>query len=306
MRVTNNMLSSQLLLNLNRNNSRMTELQNQLSTGRQINKPSDNPVGITYALRYRSELAYNEQYQSNVDSAVSWLDFSDTVMGQTGEIVQRLRELVVQASTGSNPQSALDSISQEVQQLKGQLVDVGNSQLNGKYVFNGQQYDVKPYDLPLGADGSVDTSAAALVKTDNFPVSYVVGDGIQLPVNITGNSIFGSPSDPDNLFTLMNRISDALQAGNYSQISSELVGIDSRHDTLLKNRAELGARSNRVELMQNRLADLNSNLTELQSKTEDADYAELLMKSKIQENIYNASLSAGSKIITPSLVDFLR
>ncbi|SDS98648.1 flagellar hook-associated protein 3 FlgL [Paenibacillaceae bacterium GAS479] len=306
MRVTNNMLSSQLLLNLNRNTGRMAELQNQLSTGRQINKPSDNPVGITYALRYRSELAYNEQYQKNVDSAVSWLDFNDTVLNQAGDIMQRLRELTVQASNGSNPQSALDSIREEVLQLQGQLIDVANSKLNGKYVFNGQQYDKKPYDMPPNADGTVNTTLAAAIETDNGTVDYVVGEDIQLPVNISGNTVFGTPGASDNLFAVMGRITSALQSGNYGALSNELASIDSRQEGLLKIRAESGARSNRIDLMQNRLADLGINLTELQSKTEDADYAGLLMKSKIQENIYNASLSVGAKIISPSLMDFLR
>ena len=75
---------------------------------------------------------------------------------------------------------------------------------------------------------------------------------------------------------------------------------------MLAIRSELGAKTNRVDLMMGRLDDLNINLTDLQAKVEDADYAELAMKSKIQENIYNASLSAGAKIISPSLVHFLR
>ena len=67
----------------------MNETQLQLATGRKINKPSDDPVGITYGLRYRAELASNEQYQKNVDNAISWLEFNDTVLNQTGNVLQR-------------------------------------------------------------------------------------------------------------------------------------------------------------------------------------------------------------------------
>lgn len=83
-RVTSNMMSSQLLLNLNRNARTMNETQLQLASGRKINKPSDDPVGITYSLRYRAELSSNEQYTKNVDSALSWLNYNDTVLGQAG------------------------------------------------------------------------------------------------------------------------------------------------------------------------------------------------------------------------------
>ncbi|MGO4733172.1 flagellar hook-associated protein FlgL [Paenibacillus sp. 2KB_22] len=306
MRITNNMLSSQLILNLNRNAQQMNNTQTQLATGRKINKPSDDPVGITYSLRYRAELSSNEQYQKNVDSAVSWLDFNDTVMDQAGSVVQRLRELTVQAATGTNPQSALDSINEEVKQLKAQLVDISNSTLNGKYVFNGETYDVKPYDFPTSADGSFDTTNAASVVTDSGKINFIVGESVQLPINVTGNEVFGDSTEDDNLFVIFNTISQALASGDQKELSNQLANIDTRTNKMLAIRAEIGAKTNRVELMQGRLSDLEVNLTDLQAKVEDADYAELSIKSKIQENIYNASLSAGAKIISQSLVDFLR
>ncbi|MFX3687988.1 MAG: flagellar hook-associated protein FlgL [Paenibacillus sp.] len=306
MRITNNMLSSQLLLNLNRNAQQMNNTQTQLATGRKINKPSDDPVGITYSLRYRAELSSNEQYQKNVDSAVSWLDFNDTVMNQAGSVVQRLRELTVQASTGTNPQSALDSINEEVKQLKEQLIDISNSKLNGKYIFNGETYDVKPYDFPTNSDGSLDTTNAASVVTDKGKINFIVGESVQLPINVSGNEVFGIGAEDDNLFVIVNTIMKALTDGNQKELSDQLDNIDSRTDKMLAIRSEIGAKTNRVDLMMGRLDDLGINLTDLQSKVEDADYAELSMQSKIQENIYNASLSAGAKIISPSLVDFLR
>ncbi|WP_342437427.1 flagellar hook-associated protein FlgL [Paenibacillus sp. FSL L8-0436] len=304
LRVTSNMMNSQLLLNLNRNARTMNDTQLQLATGRKINKPSDDPVGITYSLRYRAELSSNEQYTKNVDSAVSWLDYNDTVLGQAGEVVQKLRELTVQASTGSNPQSALDSINKEVLQLQEQLVDISNSKLNGKYIFNGEKYDTKPYDFAKNADGTYNTTQAVI--TDPGQIQYIVGEGVQMPINLTGNEVFGHTADPDNLFKTINNISAALSSGNYSAVSAELTNIDTRMETILAARSEIGAKTNRVELMQDRLSDLNVNLTDLQAKTEDADYEGLIMQSKIQENIYNASLSVGAKIISTSLVDFIR
>ncbi|MRN54286.1 flagellar hook-associated protein FlgL [Paenibacillus sp. LC-T2] len=305
MRVTSNMMNSQLLLNLNRNARTMNHTQVQLATGRKLNTPSDDPVGITYSLRYRAELSANEQYQDNVDGAVSWLEFNDTVLTQTGSVMQRLRELAVQGANGSNPQTALNSINEEVKQLKEQLVDIGNSQFNGKYIFNGQQYDVKPFDFSTGVDGVLDTSGAALVTTDDGLVNYSVGESVQLPINNTGNEVFGG-TDADNIFKVIDRISTALTTGDTTGLSGELANIDTRTNKMLTVQANIGAKTNRIQLMQNRLSDLGVNLTDQQSKTEDADYAELVMNSKVQENVYSASLSVGAKIIQTSLVDFIR
>lgn len=144
-RVTQSMMNTQLIRNLNLNMSRMDNLQNQLSTGRRINKPSDDPVGISYSMRYRSELAANDQYQKNVDSAISWLENTDKTLGQVGDVMHRMRELAVKAANGTNPQMALDAIKEEIGQLQSQLVDIGNTDFNGKFIFNGQMTNVAPY-----------------------------------------------------------------------------------------------------------------------------------------------------------------
>ncbi|MBD2845834.1 flagellar hook-associated protein FlgL [Paenibacillus sp. IB182496] len=300
LRVTPGMMHMQLSRNINRNLSQMQQLQNQTSTGRKINNPSDDPVGITYSLRYRTEIAANEQYQENVDSALSWLDFNDTVLAQTGDVLARLKELTVQGSNGTNPDVSLDNISKEIRQLKDQLIEIANSEINGKYVFNGQMYSERPYNT---SDPAFD---AASVVTDEAAINYAVGVNVSLKINISGNEVFGAPAEADNLFATIDRIVTALESGQYADVTAELGNIESRMDKTLIARAEIGAKVNRVELMQNRLADLKLNLTDLQSKTEDADFEKLLIDSKINEAIYQASLSVGAKIITPSLLDFIR
>ncbi len=302
LRVTPGMMHMQLTRNLNRNMTQMQGLSEQVTTGRKINRASDDPVGITYALRYRSELSSNEQYQKNVDSALSWLDFNDTVLSQSTDVLKRVKELAVQGSNGTNPQVALDNIRDEVVQLKDQMLDIANSKLNGKYVFNGQKFNEKPYDPAAGTP----PFNPAAVQTDTGQINYSVGVGVTLPVNVTGAEAFGNPGDPDNVFTVLDNLMAALASGNYDAVSGEITNIESRMDKILNSQSEIGARVNRVELMQNRLKDLEINLTDLKSKVEDADFEQLLIDSKINENIYQASLSVGAKVITPSLVDFLR
>jgi flagellar hook-associated protein 3 FlgL len=298
LRVTSNMMSNQVLRNLNRNLNKMSEQQNEMSTGRKINKPSDDPVGVTYALRYRSELAGNEQYSRNVDTALGWLDTTDSVMSQVEDVMNRIKELTVQASNGTNPQSALDSIDSEIQELKEQLVDLGNTQINGKYIFNGQTYNVQPYDL----DGPIPLGS---IETDSGAVEFTVGQGVKFQINTSGNDFFGAKDGTDNIFNILTRLSDAMQNSRFDDISSELSSLDSRLTKMVSVHSETGARTNRVELMQTRLENENLSLTELQSKTEDADIAQLMIESNVASNVYQASLSVGAKIITPTLVDFI-
>ncbi|CAM4476945.1 flagellar hook-associated protein 3 FlgL [Paenibacillus endophyticus] len=300
LRITQGMMHSQLSRNINTNLKSMASIQQQASSGLKLNKASDDPVGITYSLRYRSELSSNEQFEKNTGQAASWLDFTDTVINQAGDIMQRLKELTAQASNGTNPQEALDAVKSEVAELKNQMIDIANSKMNGKYIFNGEMFDRIPYDTtnPL-------FDAKAIV-TDNTSVNYSVGTDVKIGISLTGNDVFGAANAADNVFAVIDRITTQLNNGNYNGISSEIPNIESSYDRMLNGRAQIGAKANRVELMQARIADFKLSLTDMQSKVEDADLEQVLIDSTTSQTIYEASLSVGAKVISKSLVDFLR
>lgn len=322
-RVTQNMLSEQLIRNLNTNLNGMSNLQEQASTSRRINRPSDDPVGLTFSMRYRSDLSANEQYQSNVDSAMSWMDFNDTLLDQIGNVLHRVRELTVQAANGTNTDSSLEAIKKEVLQLTEQLITVGNSKFNGKYVFNGQITDQPPYATgiqePVGEDGVYVVNAKASV-TDDSAVLFDIANASRLQVNVTGNTVFGvytPPAPPvppatesedtdDSLFNVMEDLINALHQRDNGEVGKVLARLDTRMTSIVETRSEIGARLARIELASDRLLDINTNLQTLQSKVEDVDMAELIMRLKTKEAVYQASLSIGSKVISPTLVDFLR
>ncbi len=295
-RVTQGMINTQLMRNLNANLARLDHTQGQLATGRKINKPSDDPVGISYAMRYRSEISANSQYGENVDSAISWLEITDSTLNQASNVIQRLRELTIQASNGTNPQTALDAIDSEVSQLYEQLIVIGNSEFNGKHIFNGQMTENPPYTSETAGD----------TLTDSGNIKFEIGVGVKIDANVSGETIFGNPDDIDNAFKVMNDLRTALKAGDFTTINNSIGRLDSRINKFLEVRADVGAKMNRVQLSQGRLEDININLQSLQSKVEDADMAQLITTLKTDENVYQASLSIGAKIIRPSLIDFLR
>jgi flagellar hook-associated protein 3 FlgL len=297
MRVTQQMLNNNMLSSLRNNMSRLDKVQKQLNTGKMINKPSDDPVGLGYSMRYRSELAANEQYQRNLDSAVSWLDFGDTTVGQSVDVLQRARELAVQGANGSNPQEALNNIAAEVEELTEQLRGIANSKFNGKYVFNGQRTDQPPYP---------DANSYQTASFDQGSISFELSRGVTIDVNLHAGEIFGEAGEVDNAFEALNSLSTSLRNGDQAGTDQALGKLDNRLDKVLESWADLGARSNRVELIENRLIDGNTNIQSLLSKTEDADMAAVITNLKTEENVYQASLSAGARIIRPSLVDFLR
>jgi len=295
-RVTQGMIQSQTVNALNRNLNRTAVTQEQLTTGRKINRASDDPVGITYALRYRSDLAMNDQYSRNITQANSALEHVDTVLGQTNDLIARVKELTVKGISDTSTKESRYAISQELGGIYQNLLTLGNDQLNGKFIFNGQMTGAAPYDGDL----------AGTVDTDEGKILLTLAPGVDIETNISGNKVFGSSAETDNLFTVVRQLRNAFANNDTTVAKDNMTKLDSRLNKFLGVRSEIGARTNRVEMLDSRNTDLDVTLNSLSGKTEDADMAETITKLQTQQNIYQASLSVGAKLIQQSLVDYLR
>lgn len=296
MRITQGMLSNDSLKNLNNNLRSIQDLNEQLSTGKKINKPSDDPVGLSFSLRYKEDLAQNIQFQRNTDYAKSKVVQTEDAISGVTDILQRAREIAVLGVNDTNSKESRKTLAAEIHQMYEQLVDVGNSQFNGEYLFNGQLTDMKPYD-----------SSNALTTTPNQgKINLEVGKGILIGVNISGADLFGQGSDPTNVFVALKELENALINDDTDVISNSLTNIDDRLNIVIDRFADSGAISNRIDLINSRLKNENTNLKSLISQTEDADIAKVIVNMNTAKNVYEASLKVTADIIQPSLLNFLK
>ncbi|MDN5293490.1 MAG: flagellar hook-associated protein 3 FlgL [Eubacteriales bacterium] len=293
MRITNSMLINNFRRNLNVNLAEMERLQDQMSSGKKIKKPSDDPVNLVSALRLRTTITETEKYVANVNAALSWLETTDVALGQAGDLLQRVRELVVQGANDALPQASRQAIAAEVRQIKEQLLQVANTSHDGRYIFGG----FKTLTQPFNAAGNYLGDAVA-------DIQYEISPGIKMTVNVTGDDVFKNPVD---VFQLIDDIINDLNTGNTANLSGVRLGaVDRVIDNILRVRADVGARVNRLELTRNRLEETRINVSDLLSRTEDVDMAEIITRLQMQENVYRAALAAGARIIQPTLADFLR
>lgn len=297
MRITQSMMNSSMMSNLQTNYRRLDKTQEQLMTQRRLNRPSDDPVGVSSALKYRAEISSTTQFNENVQDADSWMKFSDTVMTEATQIVQRLSELAVQGGTDTVPADARKNIAQEVDELYKQLVSLGNSQFKGKYIFNGERVNEQPYP---------DDPANQPYSLDQGEVEYQIGAGIYVGVNTNGDKIFGVSGDPNGLFKVVDNLKQALLGDSTTGIQAAIPALQKNLENIITTQAEVGGKQNRLEFTLNRLDDLNLNYTSLQSKVEDVDMPSVISDLKTAESIYQASLDTMARIIRPSLMDFLR
>lgn len=297
MRITNKVLSNNMLRNMYQTMRGMDKYQQMLTTNKKINRPSDNPSGNITSLRMRTKLAQNEQFKENVTAAKSWLETTEDSLIAMGEIMQRGRELAIKGANGSNDEGALEAIAVEIDQLLDEMKVQANSKLSDRYIFGGTNTSEEIYN---GTDWA-GNSKIMLVE---------IGEGITTELNLDGKKIFGiddTPGNPDSIFATLTNMSINLKNGELDKVGGEdLARFDTHIETLLSARSEIGAKVNRIDMTMNRLEGSEASYTKVLSDTEDADTAEVIIKLKEQENLYNATLAAGARIIQPSLVDFLR
>lgn len=145
MRITNNMLSRIFLLNLEESATRLIQIQERLSTGRRINRPSDDPIGTTKALNLRLLEKQNERYQRNIEDASSWLNFNDSALGDLQTALIRAKGIGVQGSDSTLNDEDRKALAQEVNQILEHILSMANSKFKGKYIFGGTETTTPPY-----------------------------------------------------------------------------------------------------------------------------------------------------------------
>ncbi len=167
MRVTFNMINTNVQRNISQNFSRLSKLEEEISTGVRLNRPSDGPLDITNALKARSELAANGQFMRNVDDGLAYLRATDSSFGNIIDLLQRVRELMVQANNDTNTQQERTFISQELEQLTRQLSQFANTKFKGNFLFGGTEINIAPYSVGQKSTGFQFNDTEPLGDGDN-------------------------------------------------------------------------------------------------------------------------------------------
>lgn len=293
MRVTQGMLTDNMLRNLMTSQQKMGTYLEQLTTGKKINRPSDNPVIAMKGMGYRTQIVEVEQYKRNIGEIHNWMDNSDAALDQTTQALQRMRELTIKASNSPNDKDELESIRKEIEQLEEHLMELGNTFVNGKYIFNG----TNTKDRPI-----TETENGYDVSTDNSDVIIEVGNGTRIKVNVNPEDVFTNELFED--IAALKAILSGEQ--DRSELDGRIEALDRHINNTINARADLGARINRIELVEDRLDEQIVLAKKTMSENEDIDFEEAITNLITQESLHRAALSAGSRIIQPSLVDFLR
>ena len=295
MRVTQSMLSANSLRNISSSYNKLNQLSNQVSTGKKITKPSDDPVVAMKGMYYRSSLSEVEQYKRNLSELYLWMDNSESAMNQASSGLDRVRELLVQGKTDTNGKDEKNAIAEEINQIKEDLVNVANTKVNGKYLFHGT--DVSNPPVTAG-----DPPQVAANLTDGSIDSYKVevSSGVTMKANVNPATF------NQEMFDVVQEIQDKMANNDSTGLDDLLTRLDSVMNSLSGEKSELGARYNRLEMVESRIDAQEVLANKVLSDNEDVDMEVAITNLSVQQSVHNASLSVGAKIIQTSLIDFLR
>ncbi|MGM7683396.1 flagellar hook-associated protein FlgL [Cytobacillus sp. Hm23] len=296
MRVTQGMLANNSLRHISNSYEKLGTLQDQLSTGKKITRPSDDPVVAMKGMYYRTNLTEVEQYKRNLSEAYLWMENSEDAISHANTALQRVRELIVQGKNGTLSPEDQEAIANEIEQIKEDLVSVANTKVAGRYIFNGTAIDKAP------VDGSV---IPPQVTHNTDPFAIEVSQGIQLQVNVDPSKIFGQ-----DFFATLQDIEDNLNGTPRTpppdDLDTLLEKVDGHLDQLNAQRSEIGARYNRLELIDDRIGNQEIIANRILSDNEDIDLERVIIDLTVQESVHRAALGVGGQILQPTLMDFLR
>ena len=300
LRVTQGSTVALMLAGLQSNQSNLSTLELELSSGKSITKPSDNPVGTGQALQMQSAISRNTQYQSNAQDGLSWLGTADNAMQSGVSILQRLQTLVTEgANTGSNDSTSLSAIATEVSSLKQEMMGVANSSYLGRPVFGGTTTNSAAYV-------SDPSTGFVTYQGDSGTVTRTVGAGTAVQVNVNGADAFGTPTTPGtDVFSMFDQIVNDLTSDPIN-LTNDISSVQSALARMSNAQAGEGAAYNRISDMNTAAGDQVMNLTGNLSTVVNVDTAQAITNETMQQAAYQASLQAMSNILQLSLTDFLK
>jgi flagellar hook-associated protein 3 FlgL len=303
-RITTGMTQRSVLADLNTLSSKLAKTQSKAASGKEITRASDDPFGAGRAMRLRSSLGANQQYQSNVQDAQGWQNTTEAALSGITGYINRAHDLLVEGSNDTSDATDRKAIASEIDEIINGVKETANAEYAGSYVLSGTKTDTAPYKV--GADDTYQGDDAGLDPTKPG-VLREIGPGVTMSINSVGSELLGNGVAGDNgLLTRLRDIATHLRNDDTASLSGP--DIDAMKDslnTLLGIRARNGAQTNRLDAAASRLQDFEQATTEQLSNTEDADFSKTLIDFNSQSAAYQAALRAGANLVQSSLMDFL-
>jgi len=304
MRITPNITANNSLYNIQSSRTLLDSIQEKISSGKNFNRVSDDPVSANLLMGLNDRFSANGQYKSNISKANIWLNMTATALDGMANTMKDIKTLVATVTSGSNNQNTLNDTAASLTLMRQQLADLGNTQLEDQYLFAGTATDTKPFDP------NVDTTPPAVspdLYNGNDNVNTVQIDvSATENLNIPGSAVLGDQSG-GNVNTLweLDKLIAAIKVNDIAGIQAGADKMELAADQIQRAQVTAATRISRLDFMDRMLDNTKNTLETVYSNVQNADYAKLAVQLTQQKTAFEATLSSTAKITQTSLLDYL-
>jgi flagellar hook-associated protein 3 FlgL len=292
MRIADDSGYRNLLLDIQRIAERMQTAQNQISSGKRLTRPSDDPSAAADVVNVDAARATGVQYLDNAKTAESRLQVTDSALDGVQQVTDRIRTLALMAQNGTGTPSL--SVA-EISGLRDQLLSYANTAFEGQYMFAGSNTDDAAY---------LKASNGTITYNGNSDVMKLqIGKASTLQSQLPGDQVFSAAVD---IFQTLTDLIAAMNTGSTSAIQTQVTKLEQFAQTVSTARTKLGGLLNASTAAQNELRQVDLTLVAHLSRLEEADLAQALSEFTQSQNALQAATAAGARVSTLSLLDYLK
>ena len=308
-----------MIQNINRSQGKLEKYNNQLSSMKEISKPSDDPLRASQIMNLNNSLIQNEEFSVTIADTTDWTNMQDSALENATNSLRRITTLIQSASTGTMSDSDRQAIKAEMETEISTMVDSLNTNFGGKYVFSGMNTTTKPFEISRDTAGAMtgiqyqgtvdETDANGNVVPVKADLSRTIATGVDVSLKTDGRQLMneqGTLAEKDDLGIFLTDALKALDANDTEALSGKLLArSNAETENVVNMRTEIGAISNRLKSAQERNTSENINLKSTRSNKQDVDLAEKYMEFTMEQQAFQAALSMGTKILQTNILDYL-
>jgi len=295
MRLSTNLFYSQNETNISEANARLYKLQQQLSTGKKLQQPSDDPLATTQIMKFDRVIARTEQFKENISVSERRLSYEETTVDSVVTSLQRVQEIAIRGNSGAMSDDDRRILSDELDEILNHVKGLLNTQdAQGEYMFSGYRGNTQPYVLNAAGDGyeyQGDTGARFLE----------IGENSTIQSTDPGSAIFGDSSD--NVLNQILDLKTALESG--ADLSTAAEGVNSWYGNIVSQQAQLGSRLRVLEDQEINLTDLKTFTESTRSLFADTDYYEAISQLSLESTALQAAYQSFGKVQQMSLFNYV-
>lgn len=322
-------MANSFMTDMNSNLENLDKVRQQLTSGKNFSKPSDDPAGVVRSMQLYSGIEANKQYNKNISNVINWLDVTDTALNQLGGETQlgRIRDKLLAGGDIAYGPTERKALKDEINEIIGSISQTLNTTFDGKYIFSGTRVTSKPTGVEKNTT-TKNNSLNYLKKDGNTKLEDVsdneyiqiqgklkaeISEGVIMEYNVTAPELMNFKAKDGTIKDVrevLQNIVNHLDSDDQSEINKlyneDLQDITDAVDNVLKIRAEVGAKQNRMDSAKKMNTETNFNMKEILSSVEDIDVVEKNMEYAILQSVYISSLQTSAKVLQPTLMDYLR